>query len=118
MSFIEINQNIYQKHYYKTVVIVACFCAEWCSTCKKYKINYSQLDKIFPKITFLWIDIDDNSNLAEFYTIENFPTILIEDVEGVRFFGVIKNKIGILNTIITHHVNLPILPVPQLKNIL
>lgn len=37
----------------------------------------------------MWVDIEDEAALMDSVEVENFPTLLIADPDGVRFFGTI-----------------------------
>ena len=67
--------------------LVACFCAEWCGTCREYKEGFDTLQAAFPHIDFLWFDVEDAPEWSENFDVENFPTILIQRNNLVLFYG-------------------------------
>lgn len=71
-----------------TGLLVACYCAAWCDTCKLYRDRFEALAQQYPGHTFIWIDIEDDPELLGDEDVENFPTILIEKNHRVLFFGV------------------------------
>jgi len=68
-------------------MLVACLCADWCGTCREYQPLFEQLQNQFPRVRFLWIDVEDESELVDPIEVENFPTLLMATREQVRFFG-------------------------------
>ena len=68
--------------------LIACFCAEWCGTCREYKEGFNALKTTFPQATFMWIDIEEAPTWVDHFDVENFPTILIQRNELVLFYGV------------------------------
>ena len=61
-------------------LLVACLCAQWCRTCDAYR------DTLLAA-RFLWIDIEDESDLVGDLDIEDFPTLLLARGDAVLFFG-------------------------------
>jgi len=70
-----------------TEMLVACLCADWCGTCREYQPLFDQLQTQFPSAGFLWVDVEDESELVDPIEVENFPTLLLATREQVRFFG-------------------------------
>lgn len=70
-------------------LLVACLCADWCGTCRAYQPLFEQLRSQFPGAHFLWIDVEDESELVDPIEVENFPTLLLATRQQVRFFGTV-----------------------------
>ena len=68
-------------------LIVACYCAEWCDTCKQYRPAFQALAQRWPQHTFVWIDIEECEDLLDDHEVENFPTLLLQGRNGNLFFG-------------------------------
>uniref|UniRef100_UPI0033428EBF thioredoxin family protein n=1 Tax=Castellaniella defragrans TaxID=75697 RepID=UPI0033428EBF len=66
---------------------IACYCAAWCDTCAQYRPAFEELAQRMPETLFLWIDIEDNPEWLGDEDVENFPTLLLQDREGTRFWG-------------------------------
>ncbi|NLY33860.1 MAG: thioredoxin family protein [Alcaligenaceae bacterium] len=67
--------------------LIACYCAQWCDTCKEYFESFTELSQRFPQHLFVWVDIEEEPELLDDIDIENFPTLLIQ-IEGKNhFFG-------------------------------
>ena len=67
---------------------VACLCAAWCVACREYGATFAALAAQFGReADFAWIDIEDDADALGDLDIENFPTLLIADAAGARFFG-------------------------------
>lgn len=67
---------------------VACLCAAWCVACREYRSTFALLAAQFGgDVDFAWIDIEDDADALGDVDIEDFPTLLIADSAGARFFG-------------------------------
>lgn len=53
--------------------VVACLCAGWCDVCKQYRAGFDALAEQYPEQQFVWIDIEDQSDLVGDLDVENFP---------------------------------------------
>ena len=76
-------------------LLVACLCAQWCRTCDAYRdtllgARESLLRHPDVATRFLWIDIEDESELIGDLDIEDFPTLLLARGDAVLFFGPIR----------------------------
>ena len=69
--------------------IVACLCADWCGTCALYRATFEQIAARRPDQVFVWIDIEDQSDVVGDLDVDNFPTLLIQRGETVAFFGTV-----------------------------
>ena len=67
---------------------VVCYCAAWCRTCDAYRPALETLAAEHPHWTFIWVDIEDSPHWLGDEDVENFPTILVQDRSGTRFWGV------------------------------
>lgn len=67
--------------------VTACLCAAWCDTCTSYRAKFAELASMHPEQCFVWIDIEDQADLVGDLDIDNFPTLLIQRLNVVSFFG-------------------------------
>jgi thiol-disulfide isomerase/thioredoxin len=67
--------------------VIACLCAGWCDVCKQYRAGFDALAEQFPDQQFVWIDIEDQSDVVGDLDVENFPTILLQKKDIVAFYG-------------------------------
>ena len=74
-------------------LLVACLCAQWCRTCDAYRDTLAatrdamRLGHPGATTRFVWVDIEDESELVGDLDIEDFPTILLARGDRVLFFG-------------------------------
>jgi thioredoxin-like negative regulator of GroEL len=74
-------------------LLVACLCAAWCRTCDSYRDTLAAvrdaLRLAHPEAAprFVWVDIEDESELVGDLDIEDFPTVLLARGDAVLFFG-------------------------------
>ena len=64
-----------------------CLCAGWCGTCRDYRPLFDELARAHPQMRFVWVDIEDDADLAGDLDVETFPTLLIADGTTARFLG-------------------------------
>ena len=66
---------------------VVCLCADWCGLCRDYQDMFANMAARYPAFKFAWLDIEDQAVLVGDMDVETFPTLLLADAEGTRFFG-------------------------------
>lgn len=83
-------------------LLVACLCAEWCDTCREFRSSFDELAARHPEASFVWLDIEDDSELIEDldFEVENFPTAVIERGAHTIFAGTILPQAAILERLI------------------
>jgi thioredoxin 1 len=69
-------------------LLVVAFCAAWCNTCDEFDEGYNALAAARADVTFVWLDIEDDADVAGDVDIENFPTIAIYHQGRAVHFGV------------------------------
>ncbi len=84
----------------KQQMLVICFCAAWCDTCRAYQPKFDALSESFPQASFVWVDIEDDPALLGDVDVENFPTLMIEAGGGIKFFGTMLPHIELLERLI------------------
>ena len=67
---------------------VVSLCADWCDTCREFRVAFENIAAARPRDTFLWLDIEDDSAIAGDIDVENFPTLAIYRGGNVLHFGV------------------------------
>jgi len=70
--------------------LVVCLCAEWCGVCGEYRSRFEAVRARFPHVRFVWIDIEDQSDLVDPVEVDDFPTLLVACGNEPRFFGTIR----------------------------
>lgn len=81
-------------------LLVACLCADWCGACREYKPRFEQVQAAFPDVVFVWVDVEDESELVDPIEVENFPTLLIAGRAHVQFFGTVMPHVETLQRLI------------------
>lgn len=67
--------------------LVVCLCAQWCGSCRDYTATFQAVQARFPQARFLWLDVENDSELVDPVEVENFPTLLIAAQGQARFLG-------------------------------
>lgn len=98
MNFLKLDKN--NKNNLKLAIlqkkwIIACLCARWCDSCRKYEMNFFKLSQCYLQYYFVWIDIEDQYDIIGDFDINNFPTLLIQYGNKVFFFGEVKPTISL-----------------------
>lgn len=70
-------------------ILVACLCAEWCTSCRAYRQTFDAVASAHPDVRFVWVDIEDDEALVEDLDVDNFPTLLIGRESVPHFYGVV-----------------------------
>jgi thioredoxin 1 len=81
--------------------IVACLCAAWCGTCAGYRATFEQIAARHPDQVFVWVDIEDQSDVVGDLDVDNFPTLLIQRGETVAFFGTVLPDAALAERLVT-----------------
>lgn len=58
-------------------LVVVSLCAAWCDTCNEFRQGYERLATARPAIAFVWLDIEDDAEIAGDIDVENFPTLAV-----------------------------------------
>ena len=66
---------------------VVCLCAAWCRTCDDYRTVFDAVALEFAGWRFIWIDIEDQSELIDDFDVETFPALLIGQGPTLYFAG-------------------------------
>ena len=69
-------------------LVVVSLCAAWCDTCTEFRAAYERLAQARPQATFVWLDIEDDAEIAGDIDVENFPTLAIYRNGAPVHFGV------------------------------
>jgi thioredoxin 1 len=99
-------------------LLVACLCAQWCRTCDAYRDTLAatrdamRLGHPDAATRFVWIDIEDESELVGDLDIEDFPTILLARGDRVLFFGPVLPHAQTLDRLVRNALDndMPALP--------
>lgn len=81
-------------------LVIICFCAAWCDTCREYETNFAQLAQEITQHTFVWVDIENNPELLGDEDVEDFPTIAIQNTNENLFYGVQLPYTNLLESLI------------------
>ena len=84
-----------------------CLCADWCGTCRDYRALFEALAPAHPGVRFVWVDIEDEADVAGDLDVETFPTLLIADSQTARFLGPLLPQAGVLSRLIESLVTDP-----------
>ena len=84
-----------------------CLCADWCGTCRDYRALFEALAPAHPGVRFVWVDIEDEADVAGDLDVETFPTLLIADSQTARVLGPLLPQAGVLSRLIESLVTDP-----------
>lgn len=89
-----------------SITLVSCFCASWCRVCHSYQEIFLDLSQKYSNYCFIWVDIEENADLIDFYDFNDFPTINIEDISKTTFFGPVLPNFSALDYLIKYQSSL------------
>jgi len=96
----ENNQCVYKSN----IPCIIDFYATWCKPCDKIKQDLIELEKINKDIIFYMVDIEEEYELAELFSIKNLPTLILcsNNQDTIRMNGTIgkqfiQQKINYIN---------------------
>ena len=66
------------------------FYADWCGPCKTQDPILEELEAEYDEVSFEKIDVDQDQETANEYSVRSLPTLVVENDDGVveRFVGV------------------------------
>jgi thioredoxin reductase (NADPH) len=94
-------------------MLVVGLCAAWCGTCREFEETFSALTERYPERTFVWLDIEDDSDIAGDIDIDNFPSLAVFRDQRPVFFGVTLPQLGVVDRLIKALDAAPETPVPE-----
>ena len=77
-----------------------CLCADWCGTCRDYRALFEALALSHPGVRFVWVDIEDEADVAGDLDVETFPTLLVADGQTARFLGPLLPQAAVLSRLL------------------
>ncbi len=84
---------------------VVCLCADWCGLCREYQDVFAQMAARYPAFRFAWLDVEDQADLVGDIDVETFPTLLMTDAQGTRFFGPLTPQANTLSRLLDSLAN-------------
>ncbi len=79
---------------------VICLCAEWCGTCREYRVAFDALAGAVHGAQFRWLDIENEAEALGDLDVENFPTLFIARGGSVLFYGTMLPHISHLERLL------------------
>jgi len=83
-----------------TMTLVVALCAAWCDSCNEFRTTFERIAEARPKMYFLWLDIEDDSEICGDIDIENFPTLAIYRGARLLHYGVSLPQEGTVTRLI------------------
>jgi thioredoxin reductase (NADPH) len=68
-------------------LVVFSLCAAWCDTCRVFRATYERVAADLVGHRFVWLDIEDDSELCGDVDVETFPTLAVFRGETLVHFG-------------------------------
>ena len=86
-------------------LVVVSLCAAWCDTCNEFRASFERIAEARPLIVFLWLDIEDDSDVCGDIDVENFPTLAIYRGDALLHFGVSLPQQGAVARLVDEMTN-------------
>ena len=71
----------------RNAFLVVGLCAAWCDTCTEFREGFDGIAASRADSTFVWLDIEDDADLAGDIDVDNFPTIAVFHRGRLLHFG-------------------------------
>jgi thioredoxin-like negative regulator of GroEL len=81
-------------------LVVVTLCAAWCNTCTEFRVGLEALAASRPDVAFVWLDIEDDSEVCGDVDVESFPTLLAWRGDAILHFGVTVPHAGVIARLI------------------
>jgi thioredoxin 1 len=81
-------------------MVVVGFCAAWCHVCKEFEPSFRRLAAEFPGSRFVWLDIEDQSEVVGDIEVENFPTLAVFHGDAPVHFGITEPQEAIVRRLL------------------
>ncbi len=76
-------------------------CARWCRLCDEYRAVFDAARAAHgARARFVWVDIEDDEELLGPVEVENFPTLLLAEVDSPVFYGPLTPQPGKLTRLL------------------
>lgn len=69
-------------------LVVVSLCAAWCDTCNEFRAAFERIASARPQCALVWLDIEDDADIAGDIDVENFPTLAVFRDGRPAYFGV------------------------------
>ncbi len=79
---------------------VVCLCAAWCGVCRDYRAAFDEIAASRPDARFVWVDVEDEADLAGDVDVDTFPTLLVGQRGSARFFGPLLPQAAVLRRLL------------------
>jgi thioredoxin 1 len=76
---------------------VVALCAEWCGTCRDYRLAFERRAAERDDARHVWIDIEDDADWLGELDVETFPTLLVLCGDEPRFYGPVLPAIDVVD---------------------
>jgi len=83
-----------------SMTLVVALCAAWCDSCNEFRTTFERIAQARPEMCFLWLDIEDDSEICGDIDIENFPTLAIYRGGRLLHYGVSLPQEGTVTRLI------------------
>lgn len=81
--------------------LIACLCADWCSSCQTWQGHFAQLAPEYSADCFVWLDIDKHPDMVADVDLEVLPVLLIQNKKEICFLGTIKPEVAIFKKLLS-----------------
>lgn len=77
MAVIELTKANFKQTVENNPLVIVDYWAPWCEPCLTFTETFKQVSENHPDIVFGMVDIDQETEIAEFFEVEKIPGIMI-----------------------------------------
>lgn len=81
-------------------ILVVALCAAWCDTCGQFRRAFDSIAAQRVGTTFVWLDVEDDADVAGDIDIDNFPTLAVYSDGHMVHFGVSLPQRGVVERLL------------------
>lgn len=81
-------------------VVVVALCAAWCSTCREFRVACEAVASSRPRVSLVWVDVEDDAALVGDLDVETFPTLAIFAGEALRHYGPVLPQAALVERLV------------------
>lgn len=81
-------------------LVVIVLCAQWCGTCREFRLLIEGFAADRPGLVFAWADIEDDAALVGDIEVENFPTLAMFCRGRAMYSGPVLPQVAVVEQLI------------------
>lgn len=77
MALVQLTKDNFDIYVSENDIVVLDFWAAWCGPCQSFEPIFTQVSEQYPDVIFAKIDIEDQPQLAQDFSVKQIPMIMV-----------------------------------------